>query len=113
MSLSHQGLGFVTTSKSKPIVIDRLNEWIREGLFVDRERQFWSECLTFVRDSQGRMAAQGKLADASTKTYDDRVMASALMINCSVWLPNYAITKAPEQVRIQDYLDYELSEATL
>jgi hypothetical protein len=113
LSTSHQGLGFITTSKSKPIIINYLNEWIREDLFTDRDKQFWSECLTFVRDAQGRMAAQGKLADASTKTYDDRVMASALMINCSIWLPNYAITKGNEPIRISEYSDCTLSEVTL
>lgn len=95
-------LGFVTNLKSKPFIIDRLSEWIRENLFTDTEKEFWGECLTFVRDSKGRMNAQNKIDEPGTKIFDDRVIAGALMVNCSMWLPNYNILPAKEQTRLPE-----------
>jgi len=95
-------LGFITNMKSKPFIIDRLSEWIREDLFTDTEKEFWGECLTFVRDSKGRMNAQNKIEEPGTKIYDDRVIAGALMVNCSMWLPNYNILPAKEQTRLPE-----------
>lgn len=86
-------IGWKTTSQSKPIMIGNLQEWIRDNLFTDNESEFWSECITFVKNERGQMQANGKDKDPSTKCYDDRVMASALMIICHLWLPNYFIDK--------------------
>ena len=107
------GLGFRTTSKSKKMIIDQLNEWIREGLFVSNENDFWKEALRFVRDDRGRMAAQGKSVDPSTKSFDDRVIAYALMVNCSLWLPSYTVIKKPEPVARPSFVEeYEIDEVT-
>ena len=90
------GIGFKTTSKSKKIVIDQLNEWIRDALFISKEKEFWAEALRFVRDDGGQMAAQGKRQDLTIQSFDDRIIAYSLMINCSLWLPNYVIQKPKE-----------------
>ena len=91
-------IGFLTTSKSKPEIINDLNEWIREGILISQDKQFWSEALRFVRNDRGQMGAQGKDTDVTLKSFDDCVIAYALMIRCSMWMPNYFIKPQPEIV---------------
>lgn len=91
-------IGFVTTAQSKVNVINNLNTWIREQSFSCDSMGFWSECLTFVRNAKGQMQAQGKDEDKATKTYDDRVIAYALMLWCSLWMPNLHIQVPKEPV---------------
>lgn len=115
-SESHHGFGHITNLKTKPLIIDQLNTWIREDLFGDDEREFWSECMTFVKDEKGKMSAQDKLKDPKTKIYDDRVIASALMIDCHVWLPSYHIEKQKEGVRLlqdKDGVAHKITETTM
>jgi hypothetical protein len=107
-------IGFKTSSQSKAVVINDLNEWIRESIFSSNSVGFWDECLTFVKNAKGQMQAQGKDEDVSTKCYDDRVIAYALMIRCSLWMPNYFI-QTPKEIVSRPYLeemDYVIDEAT-
>lgn len=97
-SSTSSDLGFKTSAQSKVIVINNLNEWIREQVFSSDSTEFWSECLTFVRNAKGQMTAQGKDEDKSTKCFDDRVIAYALMIHCSLWMPNFHIEIPKEPV---------------
>lgn len=80
-------LGYKTTETTKPYIINGLNEQIRENYFQDPEKEFWNECMTYVKDSKGRMSAQNKYIDPSTKCFDDRVIAGALMFECDRWMP--------------------------
>ncbi len=82
-------IGFTTTGKSKAEIINDINEWIREGLLNSKNKQFWAEALRFVRNEKGQMQAQGKDTDVSVKSFDDEVIANALMIRCALWMPNY------------------------
>lgn len=82
-------IGFQTNVKTKPIMINELNEWIREDLFIDNDPDFWNQCLTFVRNSRGQMQAEGKDSDPNVKCFDDKVIAEGLMVMCSNWLPNF------------------------
>lgn len=82
-------LGFKTTMLTKPMIINDLNQAIRENAFVDEDKNFWKEAITFVRNATGQMTAQGKDKSPNTKCYDDRVMAKALAIVCHKWQPNY------------------------
>lgn len=75
--------------QTKNFLIGELKGYIREELIEDPEKEFWGETLTFVRDAKGKMGAQGKSANPGTKAFDDRVMASAMMIRCHKWMPNY------------------------
>jgi hypothetical protein len=75
--------------QSKSFMCSELNQYIREALYVDESDNFWSECLTFVKDEKGRLGAQDKLKDPGVKCYDDEVMASAMMIRCHKWMPAY------------------------
>lgn len=106
-------LGFKTSAQSKVIVINNLNEWIRDQVFASDSTGFWSECLTFVKNAKGQMQAQGKDEDKASKCYDDRVIANALMIHCSLWMPNFNIVKPKEPVS-RPYLEeeYIIDEAT-
>jgi len=88
-SIPKQNIGFVTTGKSKGQIIKDLNEWIRDGLYKDNDKNFWEETLTFVTNARGQMQAQGKDKNPNTKSFDDRIMAEALMIKCHYWLPSY------------------------
>jgi hypothetical protein len=91
-------LGFKTDGESKRIVIDDLNEFIREYVYEDPEVEFWGETLTYVKDKKGKMGAEGKAADPEVKCYDDRVMSRALMVRCHKWMPKY-LTKADKLER--------------
>lgn len=86
---SQDVIGFKTSSSSKLLVLNDLQEAIRDrSLFCD-EKGFWSEALTFVRNEKGQLQAEGKDRDPSTKTYDDRIISMALAWRCHLWLPNY------------------------
>ena len=88
-SVSTDKLGFLTTVASKPVIIADLNEAIREYEFEDIDPDYWGQCMTFVKNKRGKMGAQGKEKDPSVKCFDDKVMASALMMRCNIWLPPY------------------------
>lgn len=92
-------LGFSTSSQSKPIIINDLNEFIREDLFIDYDDIFWGQTLTFVRNERGQMNAQGKDKDPNSKCFDDAVINRALMIRCHKWLYNYYENAKKEERR--------------
>jgi hypothetical protein len=70
-SRSARKLGFHTTVKSKPLIIDYLKELIRENEIKIRSPKVLDELQTFVNYPNGRMAAQAG-------SHDDCVMALAI-----------------------------------
>ena len=70
-SRSARKLGFHTTVKSKPLIIDYLKELIREDEIKVRSPKVLDELQTFVNFPNGRMAAQ-------SGSHDDCVMALAI-----------------------------------
>jgi hypothetical protein len=107
-------IGFLTNSKSKVEIINDLNEWIRDGILESKDKIFWSEALRFVRNEKGQMQAQGKDLDLGVKSFDDTVIAYALMIRCSLWMPNYR-EEPVRQIQARPYIEelqYEIDEAT-
>jgi hypothetical protein len=70
-SRSARKLGFHTTVKSKPLIIDYLKELIRENEIKIRSPKVLDELQTFVNYPNGRMAAQ-------SGSHDDCVMALAI-----------------------------------
>ena len=70
-SRSARKLGFHTTVKSKPLIIDYLKELIREDDINIRSPKLLDELQTFVNFPNGRMAAQ-------SGSHDDCVMALAI-----------------------------------
>lgn len=91
-----QLIGFKTTVGTRTQMINDLIEAIRDEEFQDSEREAWSEALTFVKNEQGKMQAQGKDKDPSTKCYDDRIFAWIGMWKCHLWMPNYKRLIAPD-----------------
>lgn len=63
-------LGWLTTSQSKPLLIDTLAAHIREGINIP-SRETISEMMTFVFHNNGSLGAQ-------SGCFDDRVVASAI-----------------------------------
>lgn len=64
-------LGWLTTTKTRRLMIDALAAVIREEEVKINSKELIKECLSFVKDSAGKpQAAQG--------AFDDRVMASAI-----------------------------------
>jgi len=70
-SRSARKLGFHTTVKSKPLIIDYLRELIRENEIKIRSPKILDELQTFVNMPNGKMAAQAG-------SHDDCVMALAI-----------------------------------
>jgi len=111
MELGFKTTGSVSGTGTKPMMIDRLVEAIREKVFIDEDFYFWKEAMTFVKNARGQMQAQGKDKDPATKCFDDRVIAEALAFVCDNWLPRYSVSKVVkynyvEQNRVKDMTDF-------
>lgn len=78
-------LGWQTTRKTKPLVVDHLASCIREEEIIVHDKNFIMECITYVRGDDGTTNAQ-------EGCYDDLVMGGAIGLFV---LSNY----------IHDYLD--------
>lgn len=63
-----QSYGFATTSVSRPVLIARLVEYMRDNLYGIHDRDTLEEGLTFIRNEKGR-------AEAAQGEHDDLVMA--------------------------------------
>ena len=80
-SRSARKLGFHTTVKSKPLIIDYLKELIREDEINIRSPKLLDELQTFVNFPNGKMAAQ-------SGSHDDCVMALAIAcFGCKMFPP--------------------------
>jgi hypothetical protein len=66
-------LGWNTSVRTKPIIIDEMAVWIREKHAVFYSKELVEECMTYVVDDNGRTNAQ-------EGCYDDRVMATAICL---------------------------------
>lgn len=82
-------LGFRTTQSTRIMALNELASWIREKRFTDYEKEYWSEALTFVKNSKGKMQAQNKDINPGTKCFDDRIIAAMIMIQVHLWMPTY------------------------
>ena len=59
------------------------------------------------------MRAQGKDTDVSIKSFDDEVIANALMIRCALWMPNYRVIPPKEIYARPSFVeDYEVTSAS-
>ena len=107
---SHNELGFKTSSATKPILVNNLAEYIREHLFTDYEKEFWLECMTFVRNEKGQMQAQDKDKNPGTKCFDDRVIAAGLMIDCHLWMSSYKLDNREKEIVTRPHVLKQLSK---
>lgn len=79
--------GFLTTSKTKPLVLDNLKALIRQGESGIRDPQTISECRVLVVDERGRINAQ-------PGAHDDCVMAYALAVHGLSFMPRKRVRVA-------------------
>lgn len=63
--------GFPTTTATRPMILDALDEVIRSGALVSSDPGFWKECRSFHINDNGK-------AEALEGHHDDRVMAMAI-----------------------------------
>ncbi len=75
-----QEYGFLTSRRTKPLLISALAEYVREDAARLRSREAIQECLTYFYEESGA-------ANAREGCHDDRVMALALAV--------YAMTEQP------------------
>ena len=66
-------LGWSTNNRTKPLMIDKLAEWIRNKWIGIKDRVLVQECLTYVIDDKGGTNAQ-------EGCHDDTVMATAILL---------------------------------
>ncbi len=58
-------LGWQTSQKTRPLLVDGLKAAIRTGDLVSYDARFWDECRTFVRDDKGKPRAEAGCQDDS------------------------------------------------
>lgn len=68
-----QKIGWQTNRRTKPLMIDRLAEWIREKWIGIPWKTLVQECLTYIIEDNGSTNAQ-------EGCYDDTVMAAAILL---------------------------------
>ncbi len=66
-------LGWHTNSASRPIMVGDLIQSVAKGFIKPADPDFFSECMTFVRDNKGKAKAQ-------QGCHDDRVMSMAIAV---------------------------------
>ena len=72
--------GFLTTSKTKPLIVDNLAALLRQEESGSADLDLVSELRTYVIDDKGRFNAQNGC-------YDDRVMALAIALHGLASMP--------------------------
>jgi hypothetical protein len=66
-------LGFHTNDRTRPIILNKLDSWINEGEFSFNDETSIIECMTFVKDENGKYQAQ-------EGCHDDCVIALAVAV---------------------------------
>ena len=103
--------GFHTNVHTKPIIIDVLITFIREGLYVERDERCLNEYITYERKQNGAYGAiLGK--------HDDLLMTRAIGLYISsntkeMPLPKIIQVKTAEQRRAASRRSKPVSEATI
>ena len=72
--------GFLTTSKTKPLIIDGLAALLRQGQSGIADMDLVSELRTYIIDDKGAFNSQ-------SGCYDDRVMAYAIALHGLASMP--------------------------
>ena len=79
-------VGFLTTLKSRPLLIDTLKESLRDESLLIHCDQTLDELQTFVVTATGRL-------EAASGSYDDSVMALGLAAWCAARIPARSMLK--------------------
>ena len=68
-----QSFGFRTDSLTRPVLVARLVEYVRDNIHLIHDRDTLQECVTFIRNENGR-------AEAEQGEHDDLVMAFGIAL---------------------------------
>ena len=79
-------VGFLTTVKSRPLLIDTLKESLRDESLLVHCEQTLDELQTFVVTATGRL-------EAASGSHDDSVMALGLAARCVARIPARSMFK--------------------
>ena len=93
-----QKLGWLTTMSTRPVLLDALRRAVRERALLLHDTGTLAECMTFVFDRNGRMAAQ-------EGCFDDRVFALAIAVQMHLRGPVFA-EKQQSEDPAQQRLDF-------
>lgn len=99
LDVDSDALGFKTTVSSRPMLLGRLIQAMREQSVTDDDHGYWDEARTFVRNDKGKMTAQDKDKDPATKCFDDRIFSKALALHCHEWMDPYNFYSESEEKR--------------
>jgi len=75
-----QKLGFLTGTKTRPLVVDAIKKVVREGVFECYWKRFVDEAMNFVRHPNGKEAARGG-------QHDDVILMSAIGVYVHMTTP--------------------------
>lgn len=95
-------LGFHTNDITRPLILNKLARWIIEGEFSLNDGTTISECMTFVRDENGKYQAQ-------EGCYDDAVIALAI----AVFLHGYVPPASRPQTELEKSLSKSISNGKM
>jgi hypothetical protein len=96
-------IGWHTNQKTRPEMLDELEQAIREGNWIDPDETSIMELLTFVRNDKGKPEAQ-------EGCFDDQVMASAICLQMHLQCPMSGI-KTEAQKRMEQAKHERLSQS--
>ena len=90
--------GFQTNRLTKPLIIDNLNTFIDDGLYIEREKEAINEFLLYEKKKDGSMGAvEGK--------HDDRLMTRAIGLHISQKMPRPSIyTDTPKRYNDNEHI---------
>lgn len=95
-----ENLGWKTTGKTKPLMIDNLDKSLRDKDVVINSIEILDELSTYTEFADGKMGADGN-------AYDDRVMALAIAVTVWGTLPlNIKEKIRPKEIKRNPYTGY-------
>jgi len=94
-------LGWRTTGTSKPILVNDLEEAVREQYILINSAETLKEMQTFVRTSE--TGHQGFGAEGANK--DDRVIALGLAYQGIKWQPKLKVPESVAQQKLKQYIE--------
>jgi len=95
-----KAIGWRTTGTTKPMLVNTLEEAIRdEGISINSKAML-KECKTFVRSEEA--GKQGYAAEGSHK--DDRVIATGLAVQGIRYIPAFKAPVSQAEQKVKDYV---------
>jgi hypothetical protein len=85
--------GFYHSNANHEFIVQKLNDVIVNGLWVDPDAEFWSEALNIVRDNRGIVKLNGK----------DRTAARCILAACDILAPQAEVPNLQYQLNPRDY----------